>query len=86
MIGTLLVGSMALIIGLIVYGFLWLRFLWLKGRVRKPTTGDIVEYGPAVLGAAFVIFFAVTFQIAVVASLIHFLFGIALWAVGALPR
>lgn len=63
--------------GLIAYGFLWLRFLWLRGR--KPTTHDILDYGPPLIGAAFFIIIAVTVQYVIVASLIHTLFGIALW-------
>ena len=81
MIGQLLVGAMALIMGLIVYGFLWLRFLWLRGR--KPTTDDILEYCPPVLGAAFAIFIAAFLAMmvpySIVKGLAHILFGIELW-------
>jgi hypothetical protein len=81
MIGQILVGTLALIVGLIAYGFLWLRFLWFRGR--KPMSDDILNYGPALLGgliaAAIMIFFAVTVPYAIVAGLLHTLFGIALW-------
>jgi hypothetical protein len=50
MIGQLLFGAFGLTVGLIVYGILWLRFFWLEGR--KPTTDDIIKYGPAVAGGA----------------------------------
>src|SRR5271163_3384016 len=54
MIGQLLFGSLGLVMGLIVYGLLWLRFLRRGGR--KPETDDILEYGPAVLGAGLAMF------------------------------
>jgi hypothetical protein len=47
MIGTFIVGGLALIVGLIAYGFLWLRFLWFGGQ--KPTTDAILDYGPPLL-------------------------------------
>jgi hypothetical protein len=80
MIGQILVGAMALILGLIIYGFLWLRFLWRGGR--KPETDNILEYGPAALGAAFASFImlgmAVLVPYAIVAGILRF-FGIELW-------
>jgi hypothetical protein len=80
MIGHLLLGSLGLVMGLIVYSFLWLRFLWRGGR--KPETDDILNYGPAVLGAGLAMFIMLGMGLlvpyAMVAAVLH-LFGIELW-------
>jgi hypothetical protein len=81
MIGHLILGTLGLTVGLIVYGILWLRFFWRGGR--KPTTADITDYGPAVAGGAIaaliMIFFALTVPYSIVKGLAHILFGIELW-------